>query len=134
MDVNLGELFSDMAKQIQIVIDPQFWVMPALHQDLYDPDTGQFFDLLVDLLLRQDVKIGIFLRAIESAKLAINIANVRVVNVALNDIGDDLVPSPPVGRRFGQFAPMIRQGAEFFGSPTTCKASQCSIGGSSNAA
>ena len=46
--------------------------------------------------------IVIFLRAIKRAELAIDVADVRVIDVAIDDVGDDLVAAAVVTRPFAR--------------------------------
>ena len=73
--------------------------MTALHQDLYPADGHQFINLLIDLFMAQHVMIGVPLGSVERTKFAINIADVRVVDVAIDDIRDNLVA--PALKRLG---------------------------------
>src|ERR1700730_1266894 len=87
--------------------------MTTLHQDL-DPANGeQFIDLLIDLSMAEHVVIGVLLSAIKSAELAVNIADVRVIDVAINDIGNDLVSSPIKRFGFSPLAPVVGQLPKF---------------------
>jgi hypothetical protein len=52
----------------------------------------------VELIERNDIMIVVFFGAIKSAELAIDVADVGVIDVAVDDVGDDLVAPPVVGR------------------------------------
>ena len=71
--------------------------MTTLHQDLYSADRQQFIDLLIDLFMAQYVMISIPLGSVECAEFAIDIADVRVIDVAIDNIRYDLV-APAVKR------------------------------------
>ena len=64
--------------------------------------------------MRDDVGVVVFFDAIKRAELAINIADVGVIDVAINDVGDDFVPAIFVSRFLSELATSIRQRAEFF--------------------
>jgi len=49
--------------------------------------------------------IGIFFRCDKCAELAVNVADVRVINVAIDDVGHDLTAPASVGCHLGQVAP-----------------------------
>ncbi len=89
-------------------------MVPALQQNLRPAQRQGLLDLLVQLVQRNDVSVVILLRAIERAELAIHVADVRVVDVPVNDIGDDFVAAPVVGVGAGELAPPVGQRAEFF--------------------
>ena len=60
------------------------------------------------------VSVRVCLRAVEGAELAIDVADVGVVNIPIDDVGDDLVALPVVSFRLGEFTPTMGQRAEFF--------------------
>src|SRR5437660_11383413 len=92
-------------------------MMSPLHQDLNTADGRQFVEFLIDLLEREDVMIFILLRAIKCAELAVNIANVRVIDVSIDDIGDDLASMSRVTFRLCQIAPRIGHRSYLFYLP-----------------
>jgi hypothetical protein len=57
--------------------------------------------------------IRIFLGPIKRAKFAINVADVGVVDVAINDIGHDFVSATPEGVRLRHLTPSIRELPQF---------------------
>ena len=73
-------------------------MMPALQENLHAADRGEFVELLVELLQREHVVIVVLLRAVERAELAVDVADVRVVDVAIDDVGDDLRVRPALRR------------------------------------
>src|SRR4051794_9965131 len=89
-------------------------MMAALHQNLCSAEIDRFVDLSIHFFLSDHVSIRVFLGAVESAKLTIDVANIRVVYVAINDVGDDLVSAPVVGRRTNQLSSAMCQRTEFF--------------------
>ena len=56
-------------------------MMPALHQDLHAARRRKLIELLIKLIAREHIMIAIFFRAIKRTELAVNVADVRVVNV-----------------------------------------------------
>lgn len=76
--------------------------MPALHQNLNTADGRKFVELLIDLLERKHVMILILFRSIKRAELAVNIANVRVIDVSIDDVGDDLASTSGVTFAFAK--------------------------------
>jgi hypothetical protein len=114
VDVDLRELALHVREQVQIPLLGQLRVMAALHQDLRPAKRERLLDLLVQLVERNDIRVVIFLRAIKGAELAIDVANVGVVDVPIDDIGDDFAAAPVVGAGAGNLASPVGQRAEFF--------------------
>ena len=109
-----GYFVPDVPQQIDIPVELQLRVMPALHQNLHAAGRAQFIKLCIQLLVREDVVIGILLRPVKRAELAVNVADVGVVDVAIDDVGHDLCAAPIVALAFDLIAPRVRQRAEFF--------------------
>ena len=63
--------------------------------------------------MRDDVGIVVSFRAIKGAEFAIDIADIRVVDVAIDDVGDDLVTPPVVSICLRQLPTPVRQRAQF---------------------
>jgi hypothetical protein len=84
-------------------------MMTALHQNLHPAHRGKFVEFLIELFPAQNVVIFVLLRPIECAELAVNVADVRVVDVAIDDVGHDLASAITVAGAFCQVAPRIRQ-------------------------
>ena len=62
---------------------------------------------------RQHVTVVVALGAHEGAELAVDVADVRVVDVPVDDVGDDLVAVAAVGRALALAAARVGQFAEF---------------------
>ena len=58
--------------------------------------------------------VVVFFRPVKRTELAINIADICVVDVAINDVGHDLVAVSIVGGGFGSLPAGIRQRPEHF--------------------
>lgn len=56
--------------------------------------------------------IRIFLRAIERAKFAVDVANVRVIDVPIDDVCDQLGAAFIIARLLGEIAPRVRERGE----------------------
>ncbi len=117
VDVNVRIFFANVSQKIEIPLERQFRMMPALHQDLNTARGGQFLKFFIDLLEREHVMIFIAFRAIKCAELAVNIADVRVIDVPIDNVCDDLATAIAVAFRLRQIAPCIRQHTEFFQRP-----------------
>ena len=83
---------------------------PPCSSSCTPPSAMRLFDLLEDLVEAEHVAFAVADRAVERAEVAARHADVRVVDVAIDDVGDDAVgmlaaphgvghPAEPVGRR-----------------------------------
>src|SRR4051812_43795900 len=94
MAVNLVAFF-DTREQLFVVVDLQVRMDAALHEDARAAQLEGFFDLLVDDVIRENVGLVVALDAIERAKGAELLADVRVVDIPVDDVADD-VPGMPL--------------------------------------
>src|SRR5438477_9200211 len=97
MNIDLRIFLSDVVQQIDIPFEAQLRVMSALHQDLNPADSAKFIQLLIELLERDDMMVVVLFGAIKRAELAVNVADVRVIDVAIDDVGNDFVARAVVG-------------------------------------
>ena len=96
LDLRLGERVQvdrvallDRAEEILVVVDREVGMVAALHEDARPTDRKRLLDLLEDDRFRQQVPLGAVARpAIEGAEVAVGDANVRVVDVAIDDERD----------------------------------------------
>src|SRR3569623_39219 len=102
-----------MRKQVKIPLHGECRMMAALHENLRAAERHRFLYFAIHLLESDDVSIRVALCAIERAELAIDVANVGVVNVAINDVSDDLIAIRAEARGLRQFAAAVREGAKF---------------------
>ena len=114
MNVNLRISCSDVPQKIDIPRKWQFRVMPALHQDLNAADGGKFIQFLIDLLETEHVMIFVALRPIKRAEFAVNIANVRVIDVAIDNVGHDFVSLAVVRQALRLPSSFVCQRAKLF--------------------
>src|SRR5438309_10583952 len=77
-------------------------MMPALHQNLHSACGSEFIQLFIELLETKHVMIFVALRSIKRAELAVNITDVRVIDVAIDDVRHDLASTAAVTCRFCQ--------------------------------
>jgi hypothetical protein len=73
---------------------------------------------LIKLLEGQNVMIFVALGPIKGAELAVNVADVCVIDVAIDDVSHDLAAASTVAFGLRQFAPRIRERRQFFQRPT----------------
>ena len=78
-------------QQVEIPLERDVRVVPALHQDLDAAQRLGFVDLGADLLERQRLAFVVLRAAVERAEAAVGDADVRVVDVAVDDVRDDAV-------------------------------------------
>ena len=79
----------DRAEQILVAVDAEVGMVAALHEDAGAADRERLLDLLEDHRLRQQVALARVARAaVEGAEVADGGADVRVVDVAVDDEGD----------------------------------------------
>src|SRR5437660_423768 len=90
------------------------WPNIIVAQDLNAARRRKFVQFLVDLLERENVMVFVFFRSVKRAELAVNIANVRVIDVAIDNVGHNLAPMAVVTFSFCQIASRLRQCAELF--------------------
>ena len=76
----------DRAEQILVVVDAEIGMVTTLHQDAGAAERERLFDLLEDDRLRQQVPLATVAGpAVERAEVAVGHADVRVVDVAIDD-------------------------------------------------
>ena len=114
MDVDVRIFFSDVLQKIDIPLKWQFRMVTPLHQDLNSARGRKFIEFLVDLFQRQNVMVFVPLGPVKSAELAVDVANVGVIDVAIRDVSHDLAPASAVTFFLGQISPGSCQRAEFF--------------------
>src|SRR5690606_11671795 len=78
------------AQEAQVPVELEVGVDAALHQHPRAADLLELGELRADLLVREDVGVGLTTRAIEAAEAAADVAHVRVVDVAVDQVADGL--------------------------------------------
>src|SRR5712691_8287480 len=79
----------DRTKKILVVVDPEVGVMAPLHEETRSADRERLLDLLEDDRLRKQVALArVERQAVEGAEVAVRVADVRVVEVAVDDERD----------------------------------------------
>src|SRR5205814_1220657 len=87
----------DRGEEILVVVDAEVGVVAALHEEAGAAERERLLDLLEDDRLRQQVALALVARpAVEGAEVAVGDAEVRVVEVAIDDEGDALRVVQPV--------------------------------------
>src|SRR5439155_6923226 len=76
----------DRAEEILVVLDTQVGVVPALHQQTGAAERERLLDLLEDHRLREQVRLAALAGPpVERAEVAVGDADVRVVEIAVDD-------------------------------------------------
>ena len=76
-------------EEILVVVDPEIGMVAALHEQAGAAERERLLDLLEDHRLRQQVALApVTGTAVEGAEVAVRVADVRVVQVAVDDEGD----------------------------------------------
>src|SRR5208282_2022332 len=112
VNVDLREPAFDVREQIEIPLLRQLRVMPALHQNLRAAQRDGFLDFPVHLVEGDDVGVVVLFHTIKRAELAIDIADVGVIDIAVNDVSDDIVAATIEILCLGELAAMISEGPE----------------------
>src|SRR5437868_8979098 len=81
----------DVALQIQVPLERYIRIVAFLHQDLHGAQLLGFVDFLPDLLIRQRPPFDVFRAAVERAETTVRHADIRVVDVPVDDIRDRVV-------------------------------------------
>ena len=77
---------------------------PALKEDLFSPKRQGLIDLLSELVFGQNVAVLRGQVPVEGAKRALSGADVRVVDIAVDDVGDEALRVQAPAHRVGEFA------------------------------
>jgi hypothetical protein len=96
-------------KQVLVPPDRQIGVVPALQQELTAADADGLVNLAEDLVEPQHVPVGRADRPVERAEVAARHADVGVVDVAVDDVGDDAIGMTARARGTGQPAQDLRR-------------------------
>ena len=96
-------------EQILVPRDGQVRVVSALQQQLVATNGNRLVDLLEDLLEAEDITVRRPDRPVERAEVAARHADVGVVDVAVDDVGDDALGMFPRANRIGKPAEQMRR-------------------------
>src|SRR5207245_10433238 len=87
---------------------------PVLHLSLHSFPTrrsSDLVDLAADLLERQHVSLAVFRPTVERAELAVRHAHIRVVDVPVDDVRDDVLRVEAPARLISQAAQLEQRRA-----------------------
>src|SRR5206468_7497957 len=86
-----GILCAERAQKIFVPLDAKIRMQPTLHQDARPAERNRLVNLRADLINRAHVSIGRARSSIERAESAYDIADVCIVDIPIDDVGDDVV-------------------------------------------
>src|SRR5215467_6326461 len=87
----------DGREEVLVVVDSEIGVMAALHEQTRAAERERLLDLLEDDRLREQVALALVARpAVEGAEVAVGDADVRVVEIAVDDERDAFRVMEPV--------------------------------------
>ena len=101
----------DVAQQVEIPLERDVRIVPALHEDLHAAQRLRLVDLRADLLERERVPFAVLRPPVERAEAAVGDADVRVVDVAVDDVRDDVARDAARWRTRSASAPSSSSGA-----------------------
>ena len=96
-------------EQLLVVLDAVVGVVAALQHHLGGAEVDRLAAPAQDLLHRVRPALGVLGRAVEGAELARGDAHVRVVDVAVDQVGDDAVRVAPAADRVGRLAQRVER-------------------------
>ena len=91
VQLKTGILSAQGTQKIFVPLDSEIRMQSALHQHARAAQRNRFIDLGADFVNSADVSIGRARPAIESAERADHVADIRVVDVAIDYVSNDVV-------------------------------------------
>ncbi len=90
MQLKFGVFGVQCREQIFVPLNIKIGVQPALHQHAGAANGNGLIDAFFDLFDRVDVRFRLSRPPVKRAKCADDVANVGVIDVAIDDIGHDI--------------------------------------------
>ena len=95
----------ERAEEVLVVVDPEVGVVAALHEHARAADRESLLDLLEDDRFREQIALGpVSGAAVEGAEVAVGDADVRVVDVAVDDERDPAAVGAARAKLVGRLA------------------------------
>src|SRR5438552_106443 len=91
MQLKARVLRTKRAQKIFVPLDAEIRMQSTLHQNAGASERDRLVNLRANLIYRAHVGVGRTWPAIERAESADDVADVRIVNVSIDDVGDDVV-------------------------------------------
>ena len=104
VDIDLRKILPEIAQEVQVIIDAKLRMVTALEEYLNATNRHQLPHLCSHLFDGEDVGVGRFGVTHEGAKRAVDIADIGVIDVAVDDVGHALVRVQPLPNCVGQGA------------------------------
>src|SRR5260370_42644506 len=79
------------AQKIFVPLDSEIRMQSALHQDTRPTERNRFVNLRANLIDRAHVGVRGAWPAIERTERTEDVADIRIVNVSIDDVGDDVI-------------------------------------------
>src|ERR1044072_4976166 len=91
MQLKVWILRTQRSQQVFVTFDSKTRMQSSLHQDPGSTQRDRFVDLFANLIDRSHIGVRRARPAIESAKCANDVADIRVIDVPIDDVSDDVV-------------------------------------------
>jgi hypothetical protein len=88
-------------------------VVAAVEEDLSSALGERFVDFLVEFIEGDDIGVGVTGDAVEGAELAVDVTDIGVIDVTVDNIGNDVVALVIEGGGFGEVSAVVGEDAEF---------------------
>src|SRR4029077_60822 len=85
-----GVVTLDVLHQVEIPLERNVWIVSALNQDLDTAERLELIDLRTDLLEGECIAFSVLGSTRERAETAVSYTDVRVVDVAIDDVRDNV--------------------------------------------
>ena len=92
MNVDIGKFRLDSLKQFDVPLEVEGGIHAALHQDLGAADLHQLPDLVEEGFVIKRVGVVLITCPLERAEDAFGSADIGVVDVAIDDVGSEMIP------------------------------------------
>src|SRR5947208_12222630 len=105
MQLKARVLRTKRAQKIFVPLDAEIRMQSTLHQNAGAAERNGLVNLRANLIDRAHVGVGRARPAIERAESTNDVADVRIVNVSIDDVGDDVI-------RVTRFPNLVSRGAD----------------------
>src|SRR2546426_1547969 len=91
MQLKARVLRTKRAQKIFVPLDAEIRMQPTLHQHTGASERDRLVNLRANLIYRAHVGVGRTWPAIERAESADDVTYIRIINVSIDDVGDDVI-------------------------------------------
>ena len=103
MQLKARILCRELTEQIFVPLDPKVRMQTTLHQDTGTAEGNGLVDLFANLIEGANIRVRRPGPPVKSTEGADYVADVRIVDIAIDDVGDDVIrmlaPANLIGRR-----------------------------------